>query len=389
MVDYRVISGDGHIDLVWLPEDLFVSEARASLKGQMPKVVETHEGRIWQAEGAFLGSVASVGLSSLNEPYKPGISHRLDKMEELGFFSDAQMGKYHPSNPQLRIKDLEVDGIQGEVIYGILGFAAGFSDAKIGILGPDVVTTVYDICNSWIADFCSSDSDRFAGLACISSHDPQVASKQLIRAAGLGLKGAEINVAVATKPIYHKDWDILWATAAEYKMPISFHTLGLPYRQPEAGTEEEYQWIDLGLLYSLFQLSGPEFLGSILLSGACDRHPDFRFVLGECGVGWLPYVLERIDQLYEDRLTPLELSMKPSEFWHRQGYTTFQDERPSQEMIQAVGENNIMWGSDYPHPDCLWPESQDFIQRNLGELDEKVRSKVVRENAGKLYGFLK
>ena len=112
-------------------------------------------------------------------------------------------------------------------------------------------------------------------------------------------------------------------------------------------------------------------------------------MLGECGVGWLPYILERIDQLYEDRLTPLELSMKPSEFWHRQGYTTFQDERPSQEMIQAVGENNILWGADYPHPDCLWPESQDFIQRNLGELDEKVRSKVVRENAGKLYGFLK
>ena len=100
MVDYRVISGDGHIDLVWLPEDLFVSEAPASLKERMPKVVETNEGRIWQAEGSFLGSVASGGLTSLNEPYKPGVSHRLDKMEELGFFSDAQQGKYHPSNPE-------------------------------------------------------------------------------------------------------------------------------------------------------------------------------------------------------------------------------------------------------------------------------------------------
>ena len=389
MVDYRVISGDGHIDLVWLPEDLFVSEAPASLKERMPKVVETNEGRIWQVEGAYLGSVASGGLTSLNEPYKPGISHRLDKMEELGFFSDAQMGKYHPTTPQLRKQDLEVDGLQGEVIYGILGFAAGFSDGKSGTLSPEVITAVYDIYNTWIADFCSSNPDQFAGLACIASHDPQVAAKQLQRAAGLGLKGAEINVAVATKPIYHKDWDILWATAAECKMPISFHTLGLPYRQPEPGTEEEYQWIDLGLLYTLFQLSGPEFLVSILLSGACDRHPDFRFVLGECGVGWLPYILERIDQLYEDRLAPLNLSMKPSEFWHRQGYSTFQDERLSQEVIQAVGEDNIIWGSDYPHPDCIWPDSQAFIQRNLGQLDEKVRSKVVCENAGKLYGFLK
>jgi len=388
MVNYSVISGDGHIDLVWLPEDLFVSEAPASLKGRMPKVVETNAGRIWQAEGVLLGSVAGGGLTSINEPYKPGLSHRLDKMEELGFFSDAQQGKYHPSNPELRIKDQEVDGVQGEVIYGILGIASGFSDTEGGISDPEVVTAVYDIYNSWIADFCKSNSDRFAGLACIASHDPQVASQQLRRAAELGLKGAELSVADAVKPIYHKDWDILWATAAECKMPISFHTIGLPYRQLEDATDDGYQWIDLGLLYTLFQLSGPEFLVSILLSGACDRYPDFRFVLGECGVGWLPYVLDRIDKLYEDRLTPLKLSMKPSEFWHRQGYSTFQDERISREMIKAVGENNIIWGSDYPHPDCIWPESQDFIQRNLGQLDERVRSKVVRENAGKLYGFL-
>ena len=388
-MEYKVISGDGHVDLVWLPGDLFVSEAPARLKERMPKVIETEEGRVWVADGTRLGWVASAALTSSLEPYTQGLSQRLDKMEGLGFFSDSQQGRLHPTSPELRIMDQEADGVQAEVIYGILAVASGFSDAEGWISDPEVVTVIYDIYNDWIADFCKSNPERFAGLACISCHDPQVAAQQLKRAAKMGLKGAEINVANAAKPIYQKDWDVLWAAAAECHMPISFHTIGLPYRQPEDAHKEECQWITLGLTYTLFQLSGPEFLTSILLSGACDRYPDFQFVLGECGIGWIPYVLYRIDQEYEDRLFHLNLSKKPSEFWHRQGYSTFQDEYLTPEIIEAVGEGNILWGSDYPHADCIWPESQEFNARNLGHLDEGVRRKITCENAGKLYGLMK
>ena len=386
---YKVISADGHVDIVWLPEDLFVSEAPARLKDRMPKVIETGEGRVWVASGTRLGSVASAALTGSNEPYTPGLSHRLDRMEERGFFSDAQQGRLHPTTAELRISDQEADGVQAEVIYGILGVAGGFSDAEGGISDPEVVEASYDIYNAWIADFCKRNPERFAGLACISCHDPQVAARQLKRAAKMGLKGAEINVSAAAKPMYQRDWDVLWAAAAECHMPISFHTIGLPFRQPEESDKEECQWITLGLMYTLFQLSGPEFLTSILLSGACDRYPDFQFVLGECGIGWIPYVLYRIDQEYEDRLFHLNLSMKPSELWRRQGYSTFQDEHLSQETIQAVGETNILWGSDYPHADCIWPDSPEYIGRNLGHLDAGVRRKITCENAGKLYGLIK
>ena len=388
-MDYKVISADCHIDIVWLPEDLFLSEAPARLKDRMPRVVETEEGRVWVGDGARLGCVAAAALTGSYEPYVPGLSHHLDKMEELGFFSDAQRGLYHPTTPELCVKDQDVDGIQAEVIYGILGVATGFSDAEGGISDPEVLTAVYDIYNAWVADFCRVNPERFAGLACIPCHDPQVAAQQLRRAARLGLKGAEFSVSDAAKPIYQKDWDVLWAAAAECNMPISFHATGLPFRQPEGSTAEEYKTISLGVMYTLFQMSGPEVLASILLSGACDRYPDFKFVLGECGIGWIPYILHRIDQEYEDRLFHLDLSMKPSEFWHRQGYSTFQDEHLTPEIIQAVGEGNILWGSDYPHPEGTWPESQQYIRRNLGHLEEKVRSKLVCQNAGKLYGFLK
>ena len=76
----------------------------------------------------------------------------------------------------------------------------------------------------------------------------------------------------------------------------------------------------------MFQMVGGEFLSGIAFSGALERYPRMKFILGECGVGWLPYVLSRMDEEYEDQFRHLGLSMKPSEYWRRQGYTTFQHE---------------------------------------------------------------
>ena len=386
-MDYQVISADSHIDLFWLPEDLFVSQAPARLKKRMPKVIDTQQGKVWVYNGTQLGFVGSAGLTSSFDPYTPGLSHRLDKMEELGFFSDVQRGLLHPTDSELRMVDQETDGLQGEVMYGILGVASGFSDGEEGISDPEIATMVYDIYNEWVAGFCQSNAQRFVGVACISCHDPETAAGQLRRAAGLGLKGAELNTSGAALPIYQREWDVLWATAAECRIPISFHSTGAAFRQPEGPAREDYQWVSLGLTFTLFQLSGPEVLTSIILSGACDRYPEFKFVLGECGVGWIPYLLHRIDREYEQQLFHLNLSMKPSEFWRRQGYTTFQDEYLTPDIVQAVGEDNILWGSDYPHADGLWPESRTYIQENLGHLPDYVQRKLVCENAGSLYDF--
>ena len=386
-MDYEVISADTHLDIVWLPENLFVSEAPARLKERMPRVVETEAGRVWVGDGVQLGCVGAAALTGEYENYVPGRSHRLDRMADMGFFSDAERGLYRPGEPALRVKDQETDGVQGEVIYGVLGVTTGFSDAQGGMSDPEVVTATYDIYNQWVAEFCKAAPRRFRALACIPCHDPEVAAQRLRKAAEMGLKGAELSVSHTARPIYQREWDVLWAAAAECRMPISFHATGLPFRGPEGPVDQDTELVARGLYYTLFQLSGPEFLASIILSGACDRHPEFKFVLGEAGVGWIPYVLHRMDMEYEDRLFDLGLSMKPSDFWRRQGYTTFQDEPLRPELVRAVGEDNILWGSDYPHPEGTWPESQTLIEGCLGHLDERVRRKLVCENAGSLYGF--
>jgi uncharacterized protein len=80
------------------------------------------------------------------------------------------------------------------------------------------------------------------------------------------------------------------------------------------------------------------------------------------------------------------LSMKPSDYFRRQGYTTYQQDQYLEPIIPLVGEDNIIWGADYPHPDCVWPYSQQHIDKNLALLPERVRRKITWENVAKLYG---
>ena len=224
-----------------------------------------------------------------------------------------------------------------------------------------------------------------------SPTDPQLAAAELRRAAKLGLRGGELAVSTAVVPLWDRAWDDLWAASDECGMPISFHTTGLQLKQhsdPELNKEYESQRI--GTFVCTFQIAGSEYLAAIIFSGALERYPGMKFVLGECGVSWIPYMLARMDEEYDD-LTRLHglAPRKPSDYWYRQGYSTFQHEVTLvPDIVRMVGADNIMWGSDYPHPDGIWPDSREFIEKDLALLDERTIRKLTCENAGKLYGFV-
>jgi predicted TIM-barrel fold metal-dependent hydrolase len=376
-MEYRVISGDGHIDLRWLPHDLFISHAPVQWKDQVPQVIETKEGKHWFAEGRDLVTRPFGTLANMVPPPR-GQSKHIDRMYEAGFYD----GGPHPTTPELRLQDQAIDGIDAEVMYGILGISRLLENREL-------LRVVYEIYNDWVADFCRTHPQRFVALACIPNDDPQLAAAELRRTANLGLKGVDFAVSTAVKPIWHRDWDLLWAAAAECNIPISFHTTGYAVRAPsDEVMAKEYDSQVRATRLTMFQLAGAEFLASIVFSGALERFPGMKFVLGECGASWLPYVLARMDEEYDDQFRHLNFSLKPSEYWRRQGYTTFQHETAVADLVHLVGEDNIIWGSDYPHPDGIWPDSLKAIEQDLGRLDAKVRRKITCENAGKLYGLM-
>src|ERR1044071_4237227 len=126
---YRRISADCHLDLIWLPPDLFVSEAPQALKDRMPYVADGPDGRRWVANnGATFGLAGGVGASGTK--YVPGKQLRVGKMAEAGLYDDGKKGLRRPGDPQRRGKDMDGDGVDPEVIYGILAAAAKLDDKE-------------------------------------------------------------------------------------------------------------------------------------------------------------------------------------------------------------------------------------------------------------------
>jgi len=376
---YDVISADGHIDLIWLPPDLFTSQASGQMKDRMPFVVDGEKGPKWISKnGGEFGLMN--GMGSAGREYVPGQIARSDRMAETGLFDDGKKGIRRLTDPELRIKDQERDGVRGEVLYGILGSSQRLND-------PDAAAEMMTIYNDWLADFCDAAPDRFAGIAPLPNKNVPAAVAEIERVAKRGaVKGIEIANSHDMLPLYHPDWDPLWAAANEAKLPVHVHTIGTP-KIDTTGFAPLQQRQAFAVQLTGFQMGMSRVLMEVIYGGILEKYTDVKLVIGESGIGWIPYVLEHMDLEWEEQFKDLTITMKPSEYWHRQCRATYQSDNVGLKLIDELGEDNVMWGSDFPHPDGVWPDSQEFLEREVGHLSEATRRKVICENAANLYGF--
>ena len=392
-MDYRCISADCHIDLCWLPHDLFVANASKSMKDRMPFVVDGPNGPTWITKTGLTLSLANRkdGPPTVDRihRYVPGMEHRRDRMASTGLYSDSVLGAMRPATPQLRLQDQERDGIQAEVIYGLLGVGNTLS-ADTKTEGPEVAVEFYRIYNDWLIDFCSHDRRRFVGLASIPSHSVDAAVTETRRVAKLALGGLDFSPSFDMTPLWNPYWDPFWKAAAEVNLPVHFHTIGMPPVKPiPTDSPNKFHVMARATRMAGFQLHMASILSAIIHSGALERYPDLRIVLGESGIGWIPYVLSRMDYEYEGRFKDkLDLKMKPSDYWRRQCRATFQNDAIGVKLLDDLGAETVMWGSDYPHSDGVFPDSQEYITRQFSHLSGELRRKVTCENAGKFYGLI-
>src|SRR2546426_188926 len=291
---YEMISADCHIDLCWLPPDLFTANASTGLRDRMPHVTDGPKGPAWvTSKGAALGLMN--GMGSAGREYIPGQIHRSDRMASTGLYDDGKRGI---------------------------------------------------------------------------------------------LRGLDIANSLDMLPLWDPQWTPLWDVVNEARLPVHFHTVG--GQMPDLTKLPPL----LGLMARAvhitgFQMHMATILTSLIFGGVLERYPAMRVVIGESGIGWIPYVLERMDAEWEEQFKDLGLSLPPSEYWRRQCKATYQTDRVGIKLLDEIGVDNVMWGSDFPHPDGVWPDSREFIQRELGHLAADVRRKIVCENAGKFYGFIR
>jgi predicted TIM-barrel fold metal-dependent hydrolase len=357
-VPWPVYSCDDHLDLGAVPPDLWTERLPARYRDRGPRVVEQDGQKVWMADGAVLGRSGQAVVGNMNAIARAGLD------------DDG----YRAGTAKLRLEDMDLDGLRASVIYGPAVLGLPIEDVELK-------AACYAAYNDWAAEFNGLDPERLCVLARLPSHAPGVATDELVRSAVLGLRGAVLDPFEAD--VADPEWDRFWAAADETRLPISFHLGG--------GTNRLTWQIDTwkGPAYStVSQLQLDEPFTEVMFSGVFERHPGARLVLAEAGIGWIPYLVGRMDhqwRSYRGRIGTHELSRPPSELFHEHVWVTFEEEPLGSTLIPLLGAGNFMWASDYPHPDSTFPRSREAILEALGGLSESDQRLVTSDNCKLLY----
>jgi predicted TIM-barrel fold metal-dependent hydrolase len=190
----------------------------------------------------------------------------------------------------------------------------------------------------------------------------------------------------APEPIFDESWRGFWDTANEIGIPIHTH-LG---PSPRSLQMRLGSW-RMPATVAIIPMQLDEALVGMVMSGMLEQRPRVKLVLGESGLGWVPYVIERMDHehhKYYDKTQDHRLSMLPSEIFRRQVYATYEDEDLGVRLIPEIGVDNVMWASDYPHGDSTWPNSRKALADSpLAGLGDDVLRKVTCDTAARVYGI--
>jgi predicted TIM-barrel fold metal-dependent hydrolase len=360
-----IYSCDDHLDLPAVPPDLWQSRLPRALVERGPRVIPGDGEAAWVCDDRVLGRSG--------RPANSAVARSLSAIGRAGIDDDG----YRAGNPKLRLADLDRDGLWASVIYGPLALGLPIED-------PALQDACYAAWNDWaVEEFNAVAPDRLAVLGFLPGHSPAAAAAELERCAAIGHRGAIIDVFAVD--VGDRAWDRLWAAAADTGLPISFHLKGgswsgLSYR---VGTWQSAAFA------TILPLQLDEPLATMVFSGALERHPGFKLVLAESGIGWLPYFLTRMDLEWRNLRDQLDHApaVAPSELFHRQVMATFEEEELGPQLIPLLGADSVMWASDYPHTDSTFPESRRAIQETLGPLSTEDRRKITATNCARLYGF--
>ena len=246
--------------------------------------------------------------------------------------------------------------------------------------------------NNWIIDeWCGGEGHgRLIPLALLPLWDVQAAVDEVRRCAAKGSHAIAFseNPVMLGLPSIHTDyWEPLWAACEETETVVNCH-IGSSSRLATTGPQSP----NLVTIALTFQ-GALHAAVDILLSGVFERHPGLRIALSEGQVGWMPFVLERLDNAWDHSRTYGEVADKvsrpPSTYVKGHLYGCLFDDLAGLSNRDSVGMSQIMFEVDYPHQDSTWPNTLVLLEGLVSEADlnESEVWQLVRGNAIQCYGL--
>jgi predicted TIM-barrel fold metal-dependent hydrolase len=360
----RVIDADGHVlepDIAWhsVPEEYRPRSTRDSI-GLDHVTVAGQE-------------IVTVSLGLLGTP-----GSSMSELENSPMLEEAHAGGF---DPHRRLGDMDSEGIDAAVLYPSIGLNFW------AIEEPRAAVALARAYNDWLAEYCAAAPDRLYGAAMVPAQDPDAAEHELRRAhdeLGFGAAFMRPNPCLG-RTIAHRAYEPMWETAEALGVTIGIHE-GSSNTITTLGAERKpFNPLVLHAVSHAFEQMFA--CAQLITSGVMERHPGLRFAFLEAGGGWAPFWTWRLDEQVHGfgGFCP-EMKLLPSEYFARQCWVSFEIDEPSLPVLAPlVGEDRIIWGSDYPHHDSTFPGAVKALRDTIAPLDASTRAKILGENARVLY----
>ena len=291
-------------------------------------------------------------------------------------------------DPVSSLRAMDAEGVDVAVLFR----TAASMLISIDSLEPDYSLGLCRSFNDWVRDYCQENPERLKATAIVPQHSGNLAAQEARRAVeDCGAVGIVLlPMPVAGNHVHDEEFDVLWAEAQRLGVPVCFHgTSGAASKDYLGVRLVDHPGYRTLSHASVFPLELMMAMGSMILGGVLDRFPDLKVAFLEGNCSWLPWWLYRLDDQWEKfgAGETVQLKEKPSTYFLRQCFISIDaDEHMAADTLDRLGDNNVVFSTDYPHPDSAFPHAVDELLSIPG-ISRVSQKKILWDNCARLYGL--
>ncbi len=287
-------------------------------------------------------------------------------------------------DPKARVEDMLMNHVDVSLCFPSFPRFCGqtFTEAKDRALGEACVYAY----NDWmVEEWCGESDGHLVPLCIIPLWDAELAAAEVRRNAARGCHAvcfSEIPPHLGLPSIHSGYWDPLFKACSDTQTVVCMH-IGSSSRMPATSPDAP-----VAVAATLSFNNSMASLSDFLFSGVLVRFPELKLAYSEGQIGWLPYILERADDVWTEHRAwggvADIIPEPPSSYYFKHVYGCFFRDQHGLNSLDDVGVDNVTFETDYPHTDTTWPHTKEVAQKMMGHLPKDVQYKILRGNAIKM-----
>ena len=289
--------------------------------------------------------------------------------------------------PQARIEDMTLNHVEASLCFP--NYPRFCGQIFLNANDKELARLCVEAYNDWMVDeWCGASGGRLIPLCLIPLWDVDLAAAEVRRNAARGVRAvcfSELPPWLGLPSIHSGYWDPFFTACAETGTAVAMH-IGSGTKTITS-SDDAPDAVQATNIFTNSALSLIDFL----FSGVLVRFPELKLLYAEAQIGWIPYVLERVDDVWDVHRgwsnSQARVTEPPSQYYYRQIVSCFFKDGVGVENLDRVGRDNIAFETDYPHQDGTWPNTHQVAKELFGDLDAPTVEKIVRGNAIRLLGL--